>query len=420
MRRFWKQHPVAAPLLSSLLLGILLVFGRELIYIVYMGRGDWQWNIMEQIVLPGLLAGGLFVYPAVLSILELVYLFGGIKNPIFIKQGKITDVIVLFLGVIYTAGWGLLVEIDFTADWTVRLANRAVHTPVFTESYVTLTVLAAMAVLGYLVLTYVQVQKLPPLVIVCAMAGMYLGIVECMAWIIQLWKESYRLMCLAPFDFIVIGVKTVRNTILKWNASPAPQKVYDRPWLQWCNDALYKSKRWPAAAFLLMWPLLGILIGVLALFGQRPDAVIKAWTETSDWNLSRRVAPQNIYYDEHYLCTVAAGGHEKVVRPKRLGVRHGHAVIVNRQLCVANAFEQILEERTPRFHRRLRRFYDTYGFPVAKMIHSPYIADVIYFIMKPLEWLFVIVLYFCDVNPENRIAVQYTGELPQQVKAAVG
>ncbi|WP_343073709.1 DUF6688 family protein [Clostridium sp. YIM B02555] len=27
--------------------------------------------------------------------------------------------------------------------------------------------------------------------------------------------------------------------------------------------------------------------------------------------------------------------------------------------------------------------------------------------MKPLEWLFLIVLYFCDVNPENRIAVQY-------------
>ncbi|WP_341274143.1 DUF6688 family protein [Clostridium saccharoperbutylacetonicum] len=27
--------------------------------------------------------------------------------------------------------------------------------------------------------------------------------------------------------------------------------------------------------------------------------------------------------------------------------------------------------------------------------------------MKPLEWIFLIVLYFCDVNPENRIAVQY-------------
>ncbi|MEQ8156982.1 MAG: DUF6688 family protein, partial [Clostridiaceae bacterium] len=150
-----------------------------------------------------------------------------------------------------------------------------------------------------------------------------------------------------------------------------------------------------------------IIICILALFGQQPDSIIKAWTETSDWNLSKRVAPQNVYYDEHYLCTVAAGGHANVVKPVRLGVRHGHQVIVNRQLCVANAFEQVLEERVPVFHRYLRHFYDKYGFPVAKMIHSPYTADLVYLIMKPLEWMFLIVLYFCDVYPENRIAVQY-------------
>jgi len=54
---------------------------------------------------------------------------------------------------------------------------------------------------------------------------------------------------------------------------------------------------------------------------------------------------------------------------------------------------------------------DSYGFPVARLIHSPYTADMIYFMMKPLEWIFLIVLYFCDVNPENRIAMQY---LPRQ------
>ena len=150
---------------------------------------------------------------------------------------------------------------------------------------------------------------------------------------------------------------------------------------------------------------------ILVLFGQAPDAVIKAWTETSDWNLSLKEAPQNIYYDEHYLCTVAAGGHKKVVKPIRTGVRHGHRVIVNRQLCIANAFEQVLEERTPHFHRIVRNFYDTYGFPVAKLIHSKYTADLVYFLMKPLEWIFLIVLYLVDVKPENRIAVQYMGEI---------
>ena len=27
--------------------------------------------------------------------------------------------------------------------------------------------------------------------------------------------------------------------------------------------------------------------------------------------------------------------------------------------------------------------------------------------MKPAEWFFLLVLYFFDANPENRIAIQY-------------
>ena len=96
-----------------------------------------------------------------------------------------------------------------------------------------------------------------------------------------------------------------------------------------------------------------------------------------------------------------------MVKPIRLGMRHGHQVVVNRQLCIANAFEQILEEKTPGFHKALRHFYDTYGYPIARKIHSKWVADLVYFIMKPLEWLFLIVLYLVDVRPENRIAVQY-------------
>ena len=122
---------------------------------------------------------------------------------------------------------------------------------------------------------------------------------------------------------------------------------------------------------------------------------------------SKMTREENLYYDEHYLCTVAAGGHRRVVKPIRMGVRHGHPVIVNRQLCIANAFEQILEERMPKIHRRIRHFYDTYGFPVARLIHSPYIADLVYILMKPLEWLFLAVIYAVDTKPENRIAVQY-------------
>ena len=81
---------------------------------------------------------------------------------------------------------------------------------------------------------------------------------------------------------------------------------FKNKYLEWLNRRLEHSAVWPAAAFLFMWPMLGIIICILILFGQRPDSAIRAWTETSDWNLSQRIASQNIFYDEHYLCTVAA------------------------------------------------------------------------------------------------------------------
>ena len=104
-----------------------------------------------------------------------------------------------------------------------------------------------------------------------------------------------------------------------------------------------------------------------------------------------------------------------MVKPIRTGMRHGHTVIVNRQLCIANAFEELLQERLPRFHKAVRGFYDRYGYPVAKHIRSPYAADVVWFLMKPLEWLFLLVLYTFDIKPENRIAVQYPHKAPPKI-----
>jgi len=83
---------------------------------------------------------------------------------------------------------------------------------------------------------------------------------------------------------------------------------------------------------------------------------------------------------------------------------------VNRQLCIANAFEQLIEDKSPKFHRIVRALYDRYGYPISKNITTPFRADIVYIVMKPLEWLFLIVLYLFDINPENRIAMQYTGK----------
>ena len=66
------------------------------------------------------------------------------------------------------------------------------------------------------------------------------------------------------------------------------------------------------------------------LAGQGIDAPVKAFTDTADWTFSQQTPPPPLEYDGHYLCTVAAGGHKRVVKPIRFGRRRG-AIIVDRR-----------------------------------------------------------------------------------------
>lgn len=249
------------------------------------------------------------------------------------------------------------------------------------------------------------------MVTVCGIGGTYLGMALAAAWCVQMavsWSSEDLWLAVFPLNCILLAVERIRILMAQWQEIQAEGHVaYRNRFLQACNDRLMDSAFWPVAGVLAMLPMLGLLIAILALFGQSPDSAVVAFTQTSDWRLSAQVSPPNIPMDGHYLCTVAAGGHRRVVKPLRRGLRHGHPVTVNRQLCVANAFEQILEERTPHLHRTVRGFYDNHGLPVARLIRSPYAADAVYFLMKPLEWIFLIVIYFYDVKPENRIAMQY-------------
>lgn len=109
----------------------------------------------------------------------------------------------------------------------------------------------------------------------------------------------------------------------------------------------------------------------------------------------------------HYLCTIAAVGHAKLVKPLRYGVRHGTLILVNRQLLVANAFENLIEERVPRFHSFVRGIYDRFGIPLYRLIENVWLSDAVYILMKPLEYFFLICLYLLDEQPEKRIKLQY-------------
>jgi hypothetical protein len=185
---------------------------------------------------------------------------------------------------------------------------------------------------------------------------------------------------------------------------------YTNKFLRFLSRITSNYQKAPVLWMLFLFPVTVLVQFVLLLIGQRPDGFIQVFLDTSSYNYSKMPVPppEIIPGDGHYLCTVSAAGHKRLVKPVRSGIRHGERIVVNRQLLIANAFENILEEYTPNFHKRIRLFYDTYGYPVSKHIRTKGSADVVYLLMKPLEWLFLLLLYTVDTNPENRISVQYS------------
>ena len=370
--------------------------------------GEFSPHMIYGFFLAGFVVSGVFVYPWLLTLENSLYLvMPGLSDDVR-GRGRAVEYVTFLLGSLYSLIYAIFRSdtIKWGSDWTVQLYNSELHAPIATWTWPTLITVFAVAFASYLILRFWKFQQLPPLVGALAIGGLYLGTVLCVIWFIQFCKRHF-LLCLFPLNLILINAKVIKEVIHDWNGLSHEVPTGKTRLILFLYNLLYKAQNWTWIGFLLAFPLLGILIAVLTLFGQAPDSIIQAWTETSDWTLSQQVAPQNIHMDMHYLCTVAAGGHKKVVKPLRVGKRHGHRVLVNRQLCIANAFEQLLEERIPRIHRVIRNFYDKYGYPIAKHIRSPYTADLIWFLMKPLEWFFLIVLYLFDKKPENRIAVQY-------------
>ncbi|WP_051563493.1 DUF6688 domain-containing protein [Butyrivibrio sp. LB2008] len=341
----------------------------------------------------------------------LVNFLGMIRNSDEYKDSRpFVWIATLIVGRIYVFLWLAYFNVGM-GDWNVQLYNDELHDYIWSGGWITIKVIYIIGLIGGIILFKRDVNKTPPLVTVLCIASMYLALGVLVVQCIQMNKNGIAAMCfLYVLNIFMMAITLLKIKIQEWYSvkEHSVENYGKNAFIIKMNKFLMKAWAWPIVAILFMMPLLGIIIAVLVLFGQEPDAIVKAWTETADWTFSQRVAPQNLYYDEHYLCTVAAGGHRKIVKPLRMGERHGHKVIVNRQLMIANAFENVLEEKTPKMHRVIRNFYDKYGFPIADYIRTNKVAcDITYIVMKPLEWLFLIVLYLVDVNPENRIVVQY-------------
>lgn len=295
------------------------------------------------------------------------------------------------------------------------------HAPIASWSMPTVITILSFGIISYIILR-INKKKLPPLLSVILLSSTLICSIYMGWFIVQVAfahiNEEYIFsggilvdlaLLIFPINYILCTIKLQKDIIKNYKSDKKP-KQYKNKTLNKFSNIINKSENWPLIQFIIAIPVLTIMICILLLFGQRPAEAIRAFFETSDWNLSTFVSqPIPVEYVGHYLCTVSLKGHKKIVKPTRIGIRYGNKIIVNRQLCIANAFEDLIKEKTPRFHYFIRTIYDKYGYPLSKHINKPWQADLIYIIMKPLEWIFLITLYLFDINPENRIAVQYIG-----------
>lgn len=359
-----------------------------------------------------------FIFPIILTVKNIIHL---VKKDVPQKKKQKCTVITMITGILLSAfdialissyKWDEPVVINEPSELT------SLHEPFSSDYALSLFLFALAAAVCLVILSRGKI--LPPLSAAMCVSGVYGGIILSLFYVSQLSVNllnsddvcflAIPYLILFSVNYIIIAARVIRETILLYTAhfrenDIEPKNAIDKH----LRKILEKSAGWIWFPILGIIPITGLLMIICIIFGQGPFGIIKAFTETSDWAYSTMISPPPIEYEGHYLCTVAVNGHEKVVKPTRLGIRHGVKIGVNRQLCVANAFEQLIEDKAPRFHKWVRHVYDKYGYPISKHITTKLRADLVYIAMKPLEWLFLITLYLFDNDPESRIAVQYTG-----------
>jgi hypothetical protein len=297
-------------------------------------------------------------------------------------------------------------------DYNEVINTAQIHYTIASAHLLSVALPALLGVAGLLVIGLCPVRKTPPLVAAISVALVVIGNVVNIFYAIQIWKNVELpfdlLFYVFHFNLLLLSIQHIHHQITEQvKVMKERNTVFRYKWVAKLYLFLSKISHMRLFCFSMIFLVAAVLEIILILFGQGVDGVVKAFTMTADWTFSTQTPPPPVEYSGHYLCTVAAGGHKRIVKPLRYGTRLGTTIVVNRQLCIANAFEELIHDRAPAFHKWVRHFYDTHGYPVSRLITNSWRADVVYILMKPLEWIFLLALYLFDANPEKRIARQY-------------
>lgn len=351
--------------------------------------------------------------PLMLTGFNLIY-FRNARNDIHTVK---TDLITIFIGGVYHL---LLLDIlgdSLHGSMTGKPYTEAVYPDQYHEMINSEygAIIEWVMVIGFISMVLLCVRKpmkTPPLqsalcIAFTAIMLLLMGIMHIQ--MICNFESSFIMFYLYYFNLIMISARRILYHITEQvKLANEREMVFRTKAGERLHKIMSTISGMTKFSFMLILPIAIICEILYILLGQGADGFIKAFTMTADWTFSTQIPPPPLEYEGHYLCTVAAGGHERIVKPVRYGIRRNQKIVVNRQLLIANAFEDLIAERLPKTHRRIRNFYDKYGYPVSRHITTKTRADIVYIIMKPLEYIFLAVLYMFDIQPENRIAVQYS------------
>ena len=168
--KFLKKHPIFSSILFSELLGL----GMTALSLIKNTHNEGIGMIVYALFVMGMCIGTFIIYPFVLTAINVVTLFWRRPEKQWLRKEKQFEYITVVLGFLYSGLVLFFYDIQFWADWTEVLYNTQVHTPVWTESYPTIITIGVIGILGYFVLSLGSLKKMPPLVVVCGIAAMYI------------------------------------------------------------------------------------------------------------------------------------------------------------------------------------------------------------------------------------------------------
>ena len=223
-----------------------------------------------------------------------------------------------------------------------------------------------------LLLLWFRKSALPPLILALGLCVLYIGLFFNGILILQLLgsQEGNEILVCFPIFSLLVGLSIIIRTLydLPKNLSFSP---YKHQWLNKINEKLSTKSALFCSSVIAILPVFVLITLILMLFGDDYDAVSKALTETTTWGFSQHDHPPHLPHQGHYLCTVAACGSPQLVKPLRWGIRGKQRIIVNRQLQIANAFEELIADLSPTLHRFIRKNYDRYGYNLSKKNQKP-------------------------------------------------